>query len=155
MLKLSLLALLLFAASFAHAGEVAVEVLEKQAKVVTAYIFDTQSGRLKVVDRITGKEIPQVSTYTVRDRKVMFNGKTLANAEEILYQCQIDGADLLIVRVEHNSFSSPFKWLAAFSGHPIQVSTINLLQVSNGELKSETPVARKEASYGWSAKIFK
>ena len=153
-LRLTLLAGALIS-SFAWAGEVGIELLEKQTNAVTTYSFDPQSSRLKPVQHASGKEIPQFSKYGVRERKVILNGNPLADAEEILYQCEVNGTDVLIVRVEHNSFSSPMKWLAAFSGHPIQVSTINILTVIGGELKDQTRIEQKDSSYRWSAKILR
>ena len=62
-------------------------------------------------------------------------------------------ADLVVVRQEHNSLSNPLRWLAALSGHPVQVSRIAWFLVSEGEVRSGVLLSRAASSH-WSVSLF-
>jgi hypothetical protein len=110
---------------------------------------------LRKISEARGSELAQLSKYTSSDRKLIGDGKLLATADEILYQCQVDGIDLVVVRDEYNSFLGPIRLLAAFSGHPIQVSKITMLTIVNNTQISRREITRKDASYQWVVKVYK
>jgi hypothetical protein len=144
---------LLFLASIANAGTVRVDVLEKSTGKSTNYWFEVGSlapvkGALASI-----REIPQSSIYSLRNGKLTVGGVAISAADDILFQCAVEGFDLVIVRVEHNSISNPLRVLTAVSGHPIQVSTIYILKIKNHVVVLKREIIHKPASYEWSAKV--
>lgn len=143
----------LLIASVAQSSELRLSLLEKRTSTTTAYSLEPSTLAFKHIQTAYGVELPQISTYKSVDRKLVGNGGALTDADEILFQCHIDELDLVVVRVEYNSFSSPLKLLSAFSGHPIQVSKIIVLTIANDRLIAENEITRKDSSYHWFAKI--
>lgn len=139
----------------ALANEVHLSLLEKSTSQSTAYAVEMANLSHRRIEQVQGIESSQLSTYSSRDRKLVANGKAIADADEVLFQCQVDNVDIVVVRDEYNAFFGPFKLLAAASGHPIQVSKILVLKIENNNVVSEKEITRKEASYHWTAKIFK
>jgi hypothetical protein len=144
---------LVLLSSLASASPVRVDVSEKSTGLTTSYSFDVTSSTLRKSETVSTKDIPQASVYSVVDRKLVARGFAVSAADDILYQCPIDGFDVVVVRAEHNSFSNPFRVLVAFSGHPIQVSTIYILKIKDHVVVSRQEVIHKPASYEWSAKV--
>jgi hypothetical protein len=97
--------------------------------------------------------LPPIGRFSVKDRRLIRYGQSVAKAEEVLYQCNSDGFDLAVVREKYNSFSNPLIILSALSGHPIQVSKIKLVAVNSNGAVWEHELAREPASYNWSAQI--
>jgi hypothetical protein len=62
--------------------------------------------------------LPQIDAFSVQSRRLKHIGRGISNAEEILYQSSVDGYDVAVVREEYNSFASPWRLIAAMSGHP-------------------------------------
>ncbi|WP_157201925.1 hypothetical protein [Massilia sp. Root335] len=79
----------------------------------------------------------------------------ITEANEILYQCQVDGVDLVIARVQGDSLFGPIKLLSALSGHPVQINKIVALEIQNDKVLAAETVIRKESSFHWSASVFK
>jgi len=144
---------LLLLTSIAHAHPVRVNVFEKSTGANTNYWFEAESLALAKEKSGTISEIPQSSNFSLVNRKLMVDGIATSAADDILYQCSVDGFDLIVVRVEHNSFSNPFRWLTALSGHPIQVSTIYVLKIKDHEVLKRREIVHKPASYEWRATI--
>jgi hypothetical protein len=136
-----------------QAIEVKISVLEKDTQVTTSYSFDVASSNLKPLDSASGDAVPQTTTYSVKDGQLLAGDKNLAEADELLYQCHIDGCDLVIVRDEYNSFSNPLRILSAFAGHPIQVSKIVILKIVDGKVRKQLEIIRKPSSYDWTASV--
>jgi len=154
MFRLLLLSLLSpFIMGCKPAAEVRISVLEVSTQKTTAYEFNVGSSALKPVEKVSGKVIQQTTRYTVEDGRLLTDRKKVSSATELLYQCHIDGYDLIVVRKEHNSFSNPLRILSAASGHPIQVSKIVILKIVNGKLKTETEIIQKPSSYKWEVSV--
>jgi hypothetical protein len=100
-----------------------------------------------------GAPLPQISSYSSINCKLVRNVKNLADADEVLFQCHINEQDIVVVRVEYNSFFGPLKLLSALSVHPIQVSKIVVVAISGSNHVSEKEVVHKDSSYHWVAQI--
>ena len=144
---------LLFITSLANAGAIRVDVLEKSTGKSTIYWLDVMSLSLVKRDLASMREIPQSSTYSLSNRKLTVDGVSITAADDILFQCPVEGFDLVIVRVDHNSISNPLRVLTAFSGHPIQVSVIYMLKIKDRAVVLKREITHKPASYEWSAKV--
>jgi len=142
-----------FLVNFAHAAELEISVLEVSKEQTNHWSFDTAKSVLKPLKTTTGKALQQTTTYSLRDGKVYRGEKKVSSATEILYQCRIDGCDLLVVRDEHNSFSNPMRILSAAAGHPIQVSKIVIFKIVDGKLKTKAEIVRKPSSYQWKVAV--
>lgn len=153
-MKLFTIALILLA-NIANAGEIKINLYERDTKETTTFAFNTESSALQKIKTVDGTEIPKTNRYVIRNYKLTIDDKPITRAINILYQCQIEDADLLIIRDEFNSISNPFRLLAFVAGHPTQVSKIKVLVVKNGILKSEKEIASKASSYDWEAKAFR
>lgn len=141
--------------SAVRASEVRISLLEESTRQTTNYFFDANSRTVTPTGGIGGTEVPKITKYYIRDRQLSSESRTLAKADEILYQCHVEGVDLVIVRSEYNSFANLLEILAAFAGHPVQVSRILVLQCKDHALTAETEITRKAASYRWSVKILR
>jgi hypothetical protein len=150
------LALALFlAGSAAQPSEVQISLLERRTSILTDYSVDLPKLELRKISEARGSELAQLSKYSSSDRQLIADGKVLAAADEVLYQCQVDGMDLVVVRDEYNSFFGPIRLLAALSGHPIQVSRIVILTIVGNTQVSKREIVRKDASYRWVVKVYK
>lgn len=138
----------------ADASEFVIALHEKATNETTNYAFDLNTSELRKVSEVFGNEIANTSYYVVRDQKLVGNGKVLMDADEILYQGQTGGIDLLVIREEYNSFSNPVRWLSALSGHPIQVNKILAVTIKDGNILAQKEIVKKPSSYHWSAHVF-
>lgn len=146
--------LLLCLAEAGFASKVQLSLLEQKTSTTTVYSIDTSDLGIEPFAAVQGTELQQAARYASVNGRLLFGLVELADADEILFQCEVDGVDLVVVRDEFNSFGSPLRILAAFSGHPIQVSKIMVLRISNGKVLSEQEISRKDSSYGWVARVF-
>lgn len=152
--KLLTVALLLIAGPV-HSSELHLTLLEKKTSATVAYSLESTTLAFRKIETADGAELPQIQKYKVSARKLANNAIALADADEILYQCKIGEIDLIVVRVENNSFSNPMKLLSALSGHPVQVSRIVILTIDNDRVISEKEVTSRDSSYGWAAKVLR
>jgi len=154
MSKVFAASLLLICAS-AQADQVQLSLLEKRTSERMSYSLDVKNFKLQRIASPTGSELPQTSGYSSQNRHLAKDGQVLADADEVLFQCEAGALDLVVVRDEHNAFFGPINLLAALSGHPVQVSRIVAIAVGHGHVVSERELVRKESSYHWVAKVFK
>ncbi len=145
----------LLVANIAYAGEIKINLYEREAKETTKFLFNTKSSTAQKLENANGAEIPKINRYLIKNYKLTIDDKPITDAINILYQCQIEDGDLIIVRDEYNSISNPFRLLAFIAGHPTQVSKVKVLVVKNGVLKSEKELASKASSYDWEAKALR
>jgi len=148
-----LLFALLLICSVARSSELRLSLLEEQTSTTTAYTVDSNSLEMHQIGSASGSPLPQISSYSSINRKLVLNEKDLTDADEVLFQCHINEMDIVVVRVEYNSFFGPLKLLSALSGHPIQVSKIVVVAISGINHVSEKEVVRKDSSYHWVARI--
>ncbi|MBS1994650.1 MAG: hypothetical protein JSS86_00010 [Cyanobacteria bacterium SZAS LIN-2] len=139
--------------SLAVAAPVTVDVLEKSTGQTTSVQFDAKTAAIRPASPGARLEIPQLARYAVVDRSLVVGGVAISKADDLLYQCEADGFDIVVVRVEHNSFSNPFRWLTALAGHPIQVSTIYIETIKDKTIVARREIVFKPASYEWAAKV--
>lgn len=154
MTKIYLVVLMLLS-SAAQATDVQLSLRERGASEQSSYTVDIREMKFHKIASINGELLPQLEKYTSQNGKLLGNGNFLADADEILFQCEVDGVDLIVVRDEYNSFLGPLKLLGAMSGHPVQVSKIVLLTVVNNAVASEKEITRKESAYHWFASVYK
>jgi hypothetical protein len=145
--------LLVLLIGVSEAVEVKILVIEEKTKATTYYTYDVETSGVKPVASVSGGVVAQVRTFSIKDRRLLAGDRKVTNADQLLFQCRINGVDLVIVRDEYNSFSNPLRILSAFSGHPIQVSKIVILKIENGELKRKATIIQKPSSYEWTATI--
>jgi hypothetical protein len=148
-----LVGIVLLAASPAAAREVKVTLTEGSTGKKTLFAIDTRTAALRSLDGLIGVELRQISRYRIRDRQLVAGEKALARADEVLFQCRAGGTDLVVVRAEENSLSSPWKLFSACSGHPVQVSVISVLVVEGSTVTGRRVLARQETSYRWTAAV--
>ena len=141
------------AMSNASASEARLALLELATKQTTFYGLNLDSGKVQSASGPGGADLESGTKYEVQDHKVKgLSGEPLAEATEILHQTTFDGHDIVLVRQEYNS-ANPMYWLAAMSGHPVQISKIVWLDVKDGKLLHRVEIARKPASYHWQASV--
>lgn len=146
-------ALLLALAAPAAAREVKITLLERSTGRATHFAFDTGTGAWRRLDGVIGVEARRLASYRVRDRRLVAGGRALADADEILYQCRVEGADVLVVRARETALSSPWKLFSACSGHPVEASAVSVLVVEGGAVTRRRELARSEDSHGWTAVV--
>ena len=152
-MKALALLIVLLAASPAAARELKVTLTEGSTGRKTFFAIDTRTGALRRLDGLIGVELRQISKYRVRDRQLVAGEKPLAPADEVLFQGRAGGNDLVVVRAEERSLSSPSKLFAACSGHPVQVSVVSVLVIEGPTVTHSLELARQEASYRWTAAV--
>ena len=143
-----------FALAECKAGHVQLSLHERSTASTKNYSVDTDELALKPLSVIEGAELMQTTRYSSVDRKLVVGNVKIADADDVLFQCELNGVDLVVVRVEYNSFGGLIRLLAAVAGHPIQVSKVLIFAISGGKIRSEKEITRKDSSYVWSAKIF-
>ena len=146
-------ALLLALAAPAAAREVKITLLEQGTGRATHFAFDTRTGAWRSLDGVIGVEARRLASYRVRDRRLVAGGKDLADADEILSQCRVGGADVLVVLARERSLSSPWKLFSACSGRPVVASVVSVLVVERGAVARRRELARSEDSQGWTAVV--
>ena len=133
--------------------DVVLSLHEKRTETTSYYTLNLVKGKAVPAQAVSSKEIPRTKAYGVLDGTlVRVDGLwRLMDATEILFQGEWDGLEVLIIREEYNSFSSPMRLLSALSGHPLQVSKIVWVTVKNGDIVHEKELRREPSSYGWKA----
>jgi hypothetical protein len=134
------------------AAEVEVTLTEKRTALRTAYAVDMATGTVRGLPEAKGEPLAVIQTYRVESRRLCA-ASCIADAEEILFQGRAGTADVVVVRKEYNSFSNPLRWLAAFSGHPIQVSSIRVVVLVAGARLKQVELVDKPSSYDWEASV--
>ena len=147
------LALLLALAAPAAAREVKITLHEKGTGKMTHFALETRSGASRKLGGLIGVELRQLASYRVRDRRLVAGGRTLADADEVLYQCRVDGTDVVVVRARERTLSSPGKILSACGGNPVEASVVSVLLVEGGEVARSRELARAENSHAWTAAV--
>lgn len=137
------------------AAEVNLSLLDERTSQETSYTFDLNALRFHEIDSANGVPVEQIHKYASRGRKLVVDGQIRADADEVLFQCNVAGVDLVIVRDEYNSFFGPFDFFAALGGHPVQVSRIVALTIASNGAVTEKEILRKASSYHWHVKVFK
>jgi len=143
-----------FLSTVAHAETLYIELFEVKEKNNYTYYLDLDSLET-VEEKKVGDAIKNSSTgsYYISDGKVSFKGRELIDADELLFESNVNGKDVLLVRDEYNSFSNPLKLLSAFVGHPVQTSKIYILVIESGKLKSKLRLQKQDSSYEWQVKV--
>ncbi|MFZ6709586.1 hypothetical protein [Undibacterium sp. TC9W] len=129
--------------------------LQEDKDQQTHYTVNIPDISLHKIASITGSELPQIAKYVSKNRKLMFDDAVLADADTILFQCELDGVDIVVVREEYNSYFGPLKLLSAMSGHPIQVSKIILIVIKDKVIVDKKEIERKESAYVWLVHMYK
>jgi uncharacterized protein (DUF2336 family) len=130
-----------------------IEVTEEKTATTRAFVADIQAKALRETNVRERRPLTQISRFTVVNGELAVSGRELAEANEILFQCAVEGFDIAIIRDGHNSFSTPLRVISALAGHPIQVSTIKLIAVRDGKVFWERQLAREPSSYQWTATV--
>lgn len=149
-----LLGAALLAPASVFASEVQLSLREEFKGQPTEYTVNLPDISLKKLASITGTELPQIAKYAAQNRKLMLNDVLIADADDVLFQCEFDGMDIVIVREVHNSFSGPLKLLSAMSGHPVQVSKIMLILIKDKLVINKKEIKRKDSAYRWIAHVY-
>ena len=149
-----LAASLLCAMSNAVAADARLALLEVATKQTSFYELRLDSGEVALApDDGGGAALEDSAKYHVQNYKVEdSSGAPIADGIDILCQATLGDHDVVIVRQEYNS-ANPLYWLAAMSGHPVQVSRIVWLDVKDGKLLHSREIASKPASYHWQASL--
>lgn len=105
--------LLLVCPSLTEASDVFISIVETRTSEQTNYIFDVATSTLSKTQAIAGGELPPIKKYVSRHEKLYSSDTVLADADEVLFQCEVEGVDLVVVRDEYNSFSNPIRILCA------------------------------------------
>ena len=156
-MNMKVLKVLLFCAALlanvSQAAEVRLSVFEESTQKTRNYKFNVATSVLKSLRVASGKAVQQTTIYSTKDGYLFFGDKKMVEADELLYQCRVDGYDLVVVRDEYNSFSNPMWMLFAFAGHPVQVSKIVIVKIADRKLRTKTKIIRKAASYHWRVSV--
>jgi hypothetical protein len=155
-MRLTLFALSLVLASFAHAAELRLALFEEATKQTTYHSLNLDNGNFASAPEASGSSPAAASIYRIANYKLeaAVGGPPLMDATEILAQASTAGFHVLVIREEYNSFSNPFRWLAAFAGHPIQVSKVLWVVLKDGKVLYRKELHREPSSYQWRAQLF-
>ncbi|HEV2207504.1 MAG TPA: hypothetical protein VG167_01940 [Verrucomicrobiae bacterium] len=148
--------LLFISPGCALAQDVLVRVQQRGDPAALQYVLHTAAATSEPRNGPVGKPLPSTGDYALRDYKVVrtSTGSALGAAMEILAQSRVGSFDVVLARQEYDSFSTPWRWLAALSGHPVQVNRITwFLVATDGIVRSGYLVARPNAYY-WSVRLF-
>lgn len=140
---------LLFAIG-AQASAFTVVVTEQKTAKVSDFVADTGAKRVELSTR-RGSPLPETQSFSIQDRHLIYGSHPITAADDLLSQGRSGALDIAVVREEYNSFSNPFRIMAALAGHPIQVSKIKLIAAGEGRLVWEQELVREPSSYQWSA----
>ena len=148
--------LLVIVPGFALGQEVLVRVQQRGDPIALEYVLHTDAGTSNPTKRQPGRPMPAISEYTIREDKLVrtSTGATIGAAVEVLAQARIDRSDVVLARQEWNSLSTPWRWLAAFSGHPVQVSRISWFLVRTDGTVSSGDLVTRPSAYEWSVELF-
>ena len=147
--------MLLFLALNARADDVYLALFERLTVTASNYEIKVSPLSARQIPRVRGASVPQIHKYITTEGRLMDGLNAITEANEILYQCQVDGVDLVIARVQGDSLFGPIKLLSALSGHPVQINKIVALEIQNDKVLAAETVIRKESSFHWSASVFK
>jgi hypothetical protein len=137
----------------ADAAELVVALKEVKTGRESFFRVETDSLWVRRMQATNSQALAQITRYKIEKGRLVAGDKSLMKAQNILFQCNAGDADFVMVRQEHNSISNPLRVLSAFAGHPVQVSTIVLVKIRDGQVADRRELARRASSYEWSANI--
>ena len=126
-----------------------------QTPVTTVFLIDKGWLHATPIPHHLGQPFPPIRKYTILNGQLSAAGRPLTAATEILTQTTVGGDDFVVLRDEHNSRVGPLNLLLYLGSHPVQVSKIAIVRVASGRLLARRELTSKEASYHWSATIYK
>ena len=150
-----LIVMLLFLSLDARAGDAYLALFEGLTVTTRNYEIEVSPLSVRSVPSVRGTPVQKIHKYMVQDGKLINGSNVIVGAIEVLYQCSVDGVDLVIVRVERDSLFGPIKILSALSGHPVQINKIVALEIKNDKVLATETVIEKESSFHWNASVFK
>jgi len=155
-MRFALIVFSLFLATSARAAELRLALFEEATKQTTYHSLNLDTGNFASAPEASGSSPVAATNYRIVNYKLepATGGPSLMDATEILAQASTAGFDVLVIREEYNSFSNPFRWLAAFAGHPIQVSKILWVVLKDGKVLYRKELHREPSSYQWKAQLF-
>jgi hypothetical protein len=148
-----ILTLLAALAAVSPACDATIVLFEARTTRTSIHCIDFRKWSVSKPNSAEGSALPSIDRYVVKDYHLRYRDKTLAEAVEILAQTSVGEHDLVVVRHEYNSFSNPLRILSAVAGHPVQVSEIIALAVSDGRVVKRWRLARVASSYEWRADV--
>ena len=119
----------------------------------TVFYLDLENLKIEPESKIYGDSIPKTSVYRISNRLIIKDSIVIGPGDDLLYQCNLNSLDVLIIRKEYNSFSNPIRILMAISGHPVQVSEIRIVVRNEKTNLMEEVLRRKKNAYNWYAKV--
>ena len=111
-------------------------------------LMDERTGNAVTLPKITS--VTPASVFSVREGRLLYRGASVATATELLGQAQASGVNLVVFRIERNSFANPLRVLA---GHPKQISRVYILAFEGGKLLWKRRVAKEWRVYQWRASL--
>ncbi len=150
-----LIVMLLFLSLDARAGDAYLALFERLTVTTRNYEIEVSPLSVRSVSSVRGTPMQQIHKYMVKNGKLINGPNAIIGAIEVLYQCSVDGVDLVIVRVERDSLFGPIKILSALSGHPVQINKIVALEIKNDKVIAAETVIEKESSFHWRASVLK
>lgn len=141
----------------AQSETLGLEITEQQS-LHTSFVFDSAEFKFRKERFHDGNLILETSKYSIREGMISKDGKTIqesSNSAEVLYQCEIGDFDILILRVEKNSISSPKKLFSAMIGHPIQRSTVVAMKIVDENIIDRQELIGRDSSYRWKASLYR
>jgi hypothetical protein len=120
---------------------------------ISRYAVDIESGHTVEAPAAPCRELPVADKFRIEDDHLFFGSIRLTKAYDLLVQGKANGSDIAVVRYEYNSFANPWRILIALSGHPVQVSQIEIVVVKGDRLRSQTTLERRAAAYKWKAAL--
>ena len=136
----------LFSCAAAFAKEVKITLVDEQTKQKHYYSFDTDAMTIRTAESATGRALPETSKYSAKDRRLIVNRQQIADADELLYQGQVDGFEIVIVRREQTSYASVGRMIAAARGDPVKVSAIIVIKLNNNVAVTQREITKRGAS---------
>jgi hypothetical protein len=149
-----LIVMLLFLSLDARAGDAYLALFEGLTVTTRNYEIKFSPLSVRSVPSVRGSPVQQIHKYTANEGRLINGSNAIAGAIEVLYQCSVDGVDLVIVRVERDSLLGPMKILSALSGHPVKISKIVVLEIKSDKVLAAETVVEKESSFDWNAAVF-
>jgi len=110
----------------------------KTVQKFTSFVFDTDQLAVTKSTAFRDHRISSIGRYVITDRKLCCDSRNILPADRILYQCSVDGKDLVVIQDSHVS-ANPIYWFAALSGHPIQFGGIWVLSIDRDGAVKKSP----------------
>lgn len=136
--------------------DIVISISEKFTDTEIEFGYDSIHGSLGPSTGLAkGDNLEAIKKYSIVNSKLVIQDKEITKARNILFQGQTDGKDFVVISYSRNSFSSPWRLLRAFVGHPAVIKKITLLIIKDKNIINEELLTNRESYSSWAANVWK